>query len=176
MITTVGQVEMQPLPTAADPAESSRVGKEPEVPAAEVIRSAALFPNEVQALKDYHALIGTPRAATRLLNTYRLVRAGVSPSEWTAYCGNQTFNGECRLLMHMLAVAAGHPGLAHRWFDLLRKAEPSAILAAGDDAREDDPTQRPFIESFQNTLAVMQISPSPALVGKWLDRVEQFTF
>src|SRR5437773_4117254 len=81
-----------------------------------LIGSVPLFSWEREALKDFFPLIRTPRAATRLLNTYRLVRAGIPAEEWASFCGDQKMNGEFRLVMMLLAAAAGYPAVVRRWF------------------------------------------------------------
>ena len=42
---------------------------------------------ERAAIKDYHPLVRTPRGATRFLNTYRLLRAGLAETDWSEFLG-----------------------------------------------------------------------------------------
>src|SRR5262249_42923300 len=77
---------------------------------------------ERKALKRYYALISTPRAAIRLLNTYRLVRAGLPDEERARvrYDGNRP--GETEDAVLLLAVAAGYPSIVRDWFAALHRA------------------------------------------------------
>ncbi len=129
---------------------------------------------ETSAMKEYSALVRTPRAATRLLNTYRLIRAGVEEQDWPRFRGSSNFDGECRLAMLLLAGAAGSPSRARDWFKLLRKCDPSAFvvderLVANTDGAE-------FFSLCKSTLTAMPRTPSSSELNVWLDRVEQFTF
>jgi hypothetical protein len=71
---------------------------------------------EWEALAAYHALVRTPRGVTRLVNTYRLVRAGLTQDEWANFCGDKKTNGEFRITMLLLSAAAGSPAVARDWF------------------------------------------------------------
>jgi hypothetical protein len=142
-----------------------------------VIGSVPLYDWECTALKDYHSMIRTPRGATRLINTYRLVRAGIPADEWETFRGDETLHGEFRVAMLLLAAAAGYPALARKWFALLREADPSVLLISDDIIVGPDSTAW---ARFKNLFDVTIVKTSPTLtrdlISKWLDRIERFAF
>jgi hypothetical protein len=145
----------------------------PEPHAPQTIGSVPLHRWERDALKDYHALIRTPRGATRLLNTYRLVRAGVPKDEWDAFRGDEKQSGEFRVAMLLLAAAAGHPALANDWFEELRGADQSETpISAEAEPSEARRARQAFMDRFHETRGQV-----PTLnLGAWLSRIERFTF
>jgi predicted KAP-like P-loop ATPase len=141
-----------------------------------VIGIITLYRWERDALKDYHFLIHTPRGAKRLLNTYQLVRAGIPKNEWGIFCGDRIWNGEFRLAMLLLAAAAGYPAVARKWFDVLRKnTTPTEFDVSKEDIVSTNWGQFKMAydeyTSKQDSKLLNQ-----ALLVKWLDRVERFTF
>jgi hypothetical protein len=156
-------------PDQKSPEKSSKV--------AEVIGSVPLFEWERTALKAYHSLIKTPRGATRLLNTYRLVRAGIQEGEdWKIFCGDGAISGDFRLAMLLLAVSAGCPAVARDWFAVLRPTDQDKSLnpreLTGNPSKE-------WLE-FKKMYAAIKGDLNPQLtedrLTTWLNRVERFTF
>ena len=153
--------------------EEEQTQPPPKPHATQTIGSVPLHRWERDALKDYHALIRTPRGATRLLNTYRLVRAGVPKDEWDAFRGDEKQSGEFRVAMLLLAAAAGHPALANDWFDELRGADqserPTTTEAEPSEAQR---ARQAFMDRFQKT----QEQVTTFNLAAWLSRIERFTF
>ena len=141
----------------------------------EIIGSVPLETWERAALKDYHPLIRTPRAATRLLNTYRLVRAGVPAEEWETFRGDEETSGEFRIAMLLLAAAAGLPAKAREWFTRLRNADPTALFLSEIDDDRDRAWQK-FKTVFDATFVSSPQTLTNELFSKWIDRVERFAF
>jgi hypothetical protein len=144
--------------------------------AAQVIGSVPLQPWERTALKDYHALIRTPRGATRLLNTYRLLRAGILADEWDSFRGDGTIHGEFRIAMLLLAAAAGYPAVAREWFTRLRNANPTALSLFDEQLETDRSEWTQFKKVYDGTFVHTTPQPTKDLFVKWLDRVERFAF
>jgi len=136
--------------------------------------SVPLQPWEREALKDHHELIQTPRAATRLLNTYRLVRAGVPRGEWDSFRGDEKASGECRVAMLFLAAAAGYPAVVRDWFAVLRSTDPQTVFSSNGAAEFKSAEWERFKSVHSKTPAQQPLSKE--LCSKWLDRVERFTF
>jgi hypothetical protein len=67
-------------------------------------RTLRLGPAERQALFDVGPLIATPRSAKRLVNTYRLLRAGLVPDAF-----DRLNAGEVGPVILLLAMLVGHP-------------------------------------------------------------------
>jgi len=141
-----------------------------------VIGSVPLHRWERDALKEYHSLINTPRGATRLLNTYRLVRAGVPEGEWDSFRADGVGTGESRLAMLFLAVAAGQPAIAREWFKLLRERENPSALITEVVSESNQQAWAMFCRLYEDTKTQVKKSFTPELVATWIDRVELFTF
>lgn len=150
-------------PDFSSPTPSDR----PALPPFKVIGSVPLLDWERQALKDYHPLIRTPRGATRLLNTYRLVRAGITEKDWESFCEPR----EHRVMMLLLASAAGFPADARDWFSRLRREDIGAI-----QVDESDPGWKQFKAVYNDAFKDTLDRPGPAEFGRWLPLVEQFAF
>ena len=71
--------------------------------------------HELENMKRLSALFHTPRAAKRFVNTYRLIRVGVSASEIEGFEGSDAASGEHRVALTLLAVVAGCPNVAPRF-------------------------------------------------------------
>jgi hypothetical protein len=175
-----------PLPIVTAPVQTSTV----------LVGSVPLQDWERTALKEYHPLIRTPRAATRLLNTYRLVRAGLKATDWVVFRPNRVEPGEAAMAMLLLAVAAGHPSIAREWFAALRRGggktwviSPSDELCQHGGWRELEAaldqianlagaTEKDANERLQNWLPSLRrpIRDQEPLLYTWLRRVERFAF
>ncbi len=74
------------------------------------------------AINECHPLFRTPRAVKRLVNTYCLIRVGVSEREWGQFLGSENRpKAEYRTPLLMMAVGAAYPSLASLWLDLVRR-------------------------------------------------------
>lgn len=142
----------------------------------QVLGSVPLESWERTGLNRYSKLIRTPRGVTRLLNTYRLVRAGLPLDEWAAFRGNPEGTGEARLAMLLLAVAAGQPAVAREWFNSLAEMSTGVAPPATQVIGRSRPEWEEFcllLSEFQKDIAPDRIAH---LKTKWLDRIERFTF
>lgn len=85
--------------------------------AADEVGDAALplTPSEVRFAQRLGSLVSTPRAAKRLMNTYRLLRATQNFGS-SSFLGSEKTPGECQVVLTLLAVAAGYPALSDRFF------------------------------------------------------------
>lgn len=139
------------------------------------IGSVPLQQWERTAIKAYYPLVRTPRGAIRLLNTYRLVRAGIPAEDWATFRGDGATYGEFRIAMLLLASAAGYPAVAREWFKVLRTAEPNDVLRSGE-VDSDSLAWLQFKEVYSATFEQITPGPTKASLVKWIDRVEQFAF
>jgi len=114
-----------------------------------------------------------PRGATRLLNTYRLLRAGIPATDWNDFRGNGNVDGEFRLAMLLLASAAGYPAEAREWFKRLRDLGPEKLLA---DTTESDTGWCQFRKMFQSPFSAGDVSATKRRLAHWLDQVERYMF
>ena len=149
--------------------------EEPNPKFRHLVGSVPLNDWERNALKDYHSLIHTPRGATRFLNTYRLVRAGVPSTEWDRFRGDEGGFGESRIPMLLLAVAAGQPSIARDWFQLVRQ-QADGLPPLDEIPDPNKPAWTEFRKLYDETAKQMRMPLTPDLVSSWIGRVERFTF
>jgi hypothetical protein len=77
-------------------------------------QSIDLTPPEVTFAQRLGALVDSPRAAKRLMNTYRLIRATQHVGSRSRFLGSDGRPGEYQAVLLLLAVAAGYPIMADR--------------------------------------------------------------
>jgi hypothetical protein len=133
-------------PSSADPSvvrpvdlEARRVQAELDADLAQDV-SLALDPAEVAFLQRLHVVVGAPRLAKALVNTYRLLRAEIEAGILPSYVAD----GTCRGVLTLLAIQIGRPRDAARLFDALHRTKRATLgevlldLAgeAGSDRRE----------------------------------------
>ncbi|UWZ86977.1 P-loop NTPase fold protein [Occallatibacter riparius] len=180
-----GQEEspVQPAPAVEEMALSSPKPPPAESPAAvdtqphvQLVGSVPLHSWEREALQNYSALIQTPRGATRFLNTYRLVRAGLSDAEWDSFRKQPGGRQEFQIAMLLLSVAAGQPSVAREWFRHLRSLKPSDTVSASSKLGEGNRSWAAFCDLYNHLVADAGEQFTSSLLEKWLKRVECFTF
>jgi hypothetical protein len=174
---TLGEIGAETIPAKEKPKVGfaqdtlpARVSQTQPVPT-EMIGSVPLQDWERKALAEYYSLIHTPRGATRLLNTYRLVRAGVPRLEWDIF----SRGGEYRVAMLLLAAAAGYPATVRDWFDELLK-DDTGLLDAGEDTPGAQPGWSDFKLMYQESFANGAEGLTKDVFAKWIERVQRFTF
>jgi hypothetical protein len=77
-------------------------------------QSIDLTQAEVEFAQQLGALVNSPRAAKRLMNTYRLIRATRHVGSRSRFLGTDGQPGEYHAVLTLLAVAAGYPTMADR--------------------------------------------------------------
>jgi KAP-like P-loop domain-containing protein len=178
----IGELQQHPVgATDQNAAPGRRIGDDttsakdrvPDHASPQLVGSVPLNRWERDALKDYYLLIHTPRGATRLLNTYRLVRAGVPAEEWDSFRGDERGLGEFRIAMLLLAAAAGQPAVAREWFGLLRTAH-GTLPEHADGTNSGDWVV--FRKLYCENANQKGFSLTNEFLAKWIDRVERFTF
>ncbi|ONF73472.1 P-loop NTPase fold protein [Amycolatopsis keratiniphila] len=155
-----------PPPPSEEPAPSSEQSTIDVRPPRLVISSA-----ELDFLPTLAPFIRSPRAAKRLLNLYRLLRARFSGEELAGFLADGDREAPFRAVLVLLAVHVGHPD-AVRWFTNLDGTDP------GDSALEvvssmNDHELRPKLERG------LSGGSWPLLAGsyqRWLPLVNRFSF
>lgn len=77
-------------------------------------RSIDLTTSEVAFAQGLGHLVDSPRAAKRLMNTYRLIRATQHVGSRSRFLGSDGAPGDYQALLTLLAVGAGYPTMADR--------------------------------------------------------------
>ena len=156
-----------------DPGATKSSAPEPP-PTVQTIGSVPLYAWECKALQQYSGLIQTPRGAKRFLNTYRLVRAGLTSDEWDSFRELPGGPQEFRMAMLFLAVAAGQPSVARDWFLRVRNLDPTKLPSAPQPG--DPRAWTVFYTQYRQIRTDPADHFTPAQQEKWLARVERFTF
>ncbi|NBH07906.1 P-loop NTPase fold protein [Amycolatopsis sp. SID8362] len=78
---------------------------------------------EVEFAQQLGALVTSPRAAKRLMNTYRLIRATRHVGSRSRFLGGDGRPGEFQAVLTLLAAVAGHPTLANPLLLALQDAD-----------------------------------------------------
>jgi KAP family P-loop domain len=162
-----------------DPAEDEEADEsagDDEAGLRPLVGSVPLNDWERNALKDYYLLIPTPRGATRFLNTYRLVRAGVAAAGWDRFRGDEGGLREFRLPMLLLAVAAGQPAVAREWFRLAQQHMGGPLPALENLSERNAAAWEEFRRFHEALEKQMHVPLTRDLLTNWISRVERFTF
>jgi hypothetical protein len=85
-------------------------------------------------------------------------------------------NGEFRLVLLLLASAAGYPALARNWFDLLRTTNSGILVISDEPIGPDAEAWIQFKKLYDSTLGCTTTNVTNEMLCKWLDVVERFTF
>ena len=104
-------------------------------------RAIDLTPDEVAFAQRLAPLVDTPRAAKRLMNTYRLIRATRHVASRSRFLGHDGAAGEYRAVLTLLAIAAGYPTMLDRLLVALEEdAGPRGISRWSDFVAALDPS------------------------------------
>lgn len=132
-------------------------------------------------------LMGTPRAAKRLANTYRLIRASLDGPSLAAFVRANGSTGEYQAVLILLAILIGFPGLAGRAFRAAlerpdgawwRFVEDLAPESAANESATDEECQQ--WDRVRRGMRVIQpgcsIPDSMDLYRRWIPRVARYSF
>ncbi|MEU0884616.1 P-loop NTPase fold protein [Lentzea sp. NPDC005914] len=115
-------------------------------------RSMRISGPELLYLEQLSSLVRTPRSAKRLVNLYRLVKARIAPTEYTAFLDH-----DYKVVLVLLAVLVGRSGQCDPLFD---------AIESGRDWRQE-------MDRFAGDLAVPD---DLSAYRKWLPLVRRFSF
>jgi hypothetical protein len=126
-------------------------------------------------------LVPSPRAAKRLVNLYRLVRARLYGTKLDDFLIARVREAPYRAVLLLLAILVGRPAAAPSLFLALQQAKPddelSALLATVADAR--NPALRIVCDELNWLNATDDELMPPAEVATyqtWLPLVSRFSF
>jgi len=195
-----GDVETTPTALAADDGRGQATGPESH---ADATGSAGSVPPitidvnppqleitdpEIAALAQMDPLIGTPRAAKRLVNLYRLIRAGLGEAEVKALVDQEQF----RALAIVLAAQVGFPRVSTAFLaELVRSDEttltitrrltalPSHRLAGAGSDDTDWGSLRTALQAVcagENGAPRADMDVSVSDLVPWLPRLQRYSF
>lgn len=186
-LTTTGAApEPDDGATAMDPA-----APEAELPLAPVAVNPPqlrITEGEVAALADMGPLIGTPRAAKRLVNLYRLIRAGLSDAD----VERLVTDAQYRPLAIMLAAQVGFPRVASTFLTELVAGEAHLPLTERlvslppPDPVDDGGDRQADWESLRTALRAVcvdeegqarpELDRPLAELAAWIPRIRRYSF
>lgn len=130
-----------------------------------------ISPAELDFLPTLAPLIRSPRAAKRLLNLYRLLRARFAGEELAGFLADGDREAPFRAVLVLLAVHVGHPD-AVRWFSTLEGTDPED-KAVEIVSSMNDHELRPKLERGLSGELWPQLAAS---YQRWLPLVNRFSF
>lgn len=146
-LTPVDSGQYGPAPVRETPVEEGPGASYDLMP-----RSMRISGPELQYLDQLAPLVRTPRAAKRLVNLYRLVKARIAPTEYTAF-----LDGDYRVVLVLLAVLVGRSGECDPLFD---------AIESGRDWRQE----------LDGLAGDMAVPDDLSAYRKWLPLVRRFSF
>jgi hypothetical protein len=134
---------------------------------------------EIDYLSGLRTLVATPRAAKRLANTYRLVRAGLGAPQLERFTGEDGGAGQYREVLLLLTSLAHSSSVGGRLLDEIA-AQPgdgtwATLIARLGDA-DDDPGWTRFVGCLDAIGRDDEVKPSVAELKAWAPRVARFSF
>jgi hypothetical protein len=146
-----------------------------------VERALVIQPWEVYFAQRLYGLIPSPRSAKRLINVYRVLKAGVDSARLPQFEGVHDAPGEFQLPLLLLAILICDTSEANRWFaELLKQSDRAgsdtlgAILSQGQ-ADAGAPRARILI-AVAPIIDIPGFPQDPALLAYWVPRVARFSF
>ncbi|HEX8744161.1 MAG TPA: P-loop NTPase fold protein [Thermoleophilaceae bacterium] len=166
----------RPVAPRADP----RRGAEPDIDLAP--ETLMVTDAELQSMQMLAPLIRTPRAAKRLVNTYRLARASLADEELQTFVDQPDRPGEHRVALILLGILIGHPTKAEGFFErLLDPAQTPGpapitwgqfVTAFGHDV----PGSDRFVEGVREATVALDPPEVLAPYASWAARVGRYSF
>ncbi|MEN9866216.1 MAG: hypothetical protein RL748_1806 [Pseudomonadota bacterium] len=144
------------------------------------------IPEQVLMLKSWegefaqklHCLIPTPRATKRLINSYRILKAGLSMLELEAFQGTQQQPGNFQLPLLLLALLIYDPIRSSHWFcHWLQQArlDPDLNLQTLLAELQPDAPGR-IAEQLHSIVNAPGFPASASLLLQWIPLVARFSF
>jgi hypothetical protein len=159
-----------PTPTPPpQPPDATTASEPPSLPRPEALEISA---GEREHLGQLARLVPTPRAAKRLVNTYRMLRVSVPHDELANFlpsAGDEQGGNEYQAVVVLLGILIGRPAVAHDVF--------SAIANSPDDA-DIWTILGPFADVHEQLAPLrQQITVTDAAPYRhWVPRVSRFSF
>ena len=144
-----------------------------------------LQPWEVAYAESLHPFIGSPRAVKRLVNVYRVLKAGVAPRSLRAFEGGAAQPGEFQVPLLLLALLVGNAMEAEGSFEALLQAATRAESVGGTVGQAVGETVDHFASSPDLAGAMARLldyvgrpgfPQNPTLLRQWIPRVARFSF
>jgi hypothetical protein len=147
------------------------------------VREEALVirPWESLFAESLGGLIPSPRAAKRLSNVYRILKARVTIEHLESFEGSRDAPGEFQIPMLLLAMLIFDAKSAVMWFGSLsqnafRHESAAAALTAELDAADDPPVAEIVVAIVRDIAMSPAFPRDPRLLSDWIPQVARFSF
>ncbi|WP_122739427.1 P-loop NTPase fold protein [Pseudomonas viridiflava] len=128
--------------------------------------AASLFP-----------LIPSPRAAKRLVNVYRVLKAGIGGAQLQAFEGTETAPGQFQIPLLLLAIQICDASAAAAWFaDLIAEQGQRNSPEQAFRRTATEPSRERLMERIQHIVTEASFPKESGLLTYWIPRVRSFTF
>jgi hypothetical protein len=170
------------MPASPAPTSTSRARGKPIVPN---LQSLEIRDFEISAIDGLAPLLGrSPRALKRFVNLYRLIKAGLTPTEHNAFVRRtQEALGGFEAVLFLLAIDTGLPRISRVVFDTLLEMKETGDLGVNQllERLEKHPvantadwtTLRDWIESLNGP---GKFDRGLAIIAEWVPSVARYSF
>jgi hypothetical protein len=187
----VPEPEPPPAPPVPTPQEEVEIDLAP--PALEIELAEKDF------VPELNAMLPTPRAVKRFINTYRLIRARIQSSDLAQFVGDEQDPGEFRVVMVLLGMLTGFPRQASHvfgrfvnedknlsWREFIATLEPKDLPGNGPRRFENGvmPSMetaeaeewRRLYRTLDKLTQTHSLPPTAETYQRWIPRVARFSF
>lgn len=146
-------------------------------PAAVEERALVIRSWEESFAASLYPLIPSPRAAKRLVNVYRVLKASVSGAQLQVFEGTETEPGQFQIPLLLLAIQICDAPTATAWFsDLMagqgqRNSTKDAFIHTANEA-----SRKRLMERIQHIFTEAGFPKDATLLTYWIPLVSRFTF
>jgi hypothetical protein len=175
-VATATAVAVKPdaEPETTEDAEALRVQAEQEADLSQDV-ALTLDATEIAFLQRSAAVVGSPRLAKALVNTYRLLRTEIEAEVLPSYVAD----GTCRGVLTLLAIQVGRPSDATLLFDALHRTQRVTLGELLRELGEETHSDRREARWHALAGAVAGAGTADVRVADlmpWTDRIRRFSF
>lgn len=146
-------------------------------PAAVEERALIIHSWEESFAASLYPLISSPRAAKRLVNVYRVLKASVSGIQLQVFEGTETEPGQFQIPLLLLAIQICDATTAMAWFaDLMAGQEQCNSTEEAFINTADDASRKRLMERIQHIFTEAEFPKDATLLTDWIPLVSRFTF
>ncbi len=163
-------------PATKESMESPQPASSPNPPLELLPRRLYTSPAELSFVATLGPLVSTPRAAKRLINLYRLLRARLRGADLDEFLNTSSRETPHRAVLLLLAVLVGHPNTAPQLFDMVAEAAPDGTLLELLDRSDGDPVLGDKLASLNTANSTIALPERVGTYQRWLPLVRRFSF
>lgn len=147
-------------------------------PAAVEERALIIHSWEESFAASLYPLIPSPRAAKRLVNVYRVLKASVSGTQLQVFEGTEIEPGQFQIPMLLLAIQICDAPTATAWFaDLMAgQGQRNSTEEALSIHTADEASRKRLMERIQHIFTEAGFPKDATLLTDWIPLVSRFTF